>query len=289
MNRSLFEHYEDELLLIRKLARDFAAKYPAAAGRLRLKEDRSQDPHVERLIEAFALLAGRVRHKIHDEFPELTDAMLSVLYPHYAASIPSFAMVQMDLDRQLGATMPDGYSVPAGAALHTQAVGDVPLKFRTCYPLKLYPLTLTEAKLTPPPFRFGVTPHFVDMKFEFFCVLRLSGKHGILARHFDGLGGHRRSGAAPPTIWATRRGANIGFGWPTNPAKRSAWVRDTNPTRLLTRFTRSSGWVNRPSAIAFAWKGPKRKHPLPASTISRYCTMRGSSLNAHETPSTSVS
>ena len=64
-------------------------QYPAAAGRLLLEPDRSVDPHVERLIEAFALLAGRIRHKLDDEFPELTDALLGVLYPHYLAPIPS--------------------------------------------------------------------------------------------------------------------------------------------------------------------------------------------------------
>src|SRR5438093_3383520 len=98
MSEALFRYYERELLFIRQLAQEFARQYPAAAGRLLLEPNRSADPHVERLIESFALLTGRVHHKLDDEFPELTDALLNVLYPHYLAPVPSLAVVQFELD-----------------------------------------------------------------------------------------------------------------------------------------------------------------------------------------------
>ena len=60
----------------------------------------SEDPHVERMIEAFAYLNARTRHKLEDEFPELTEALLGVLYPHYQAPIPSMAIVQFELDAE---------------------------------------------------------------------------------------------------------------------------------------------------------------------------------------------
>ena len=62
----------------------------------------AEDPHVERLIEAFAYLNARTRHKLDDDFPEITDAMLGVLYPHYQAPIPAMAVVQFALDRGQG-------------------------------------------------------------------------------------------------------------------------------------------------------------------------------------------
>src|SRR3954468_7850762 len=94
MSETIYRYYERELQFIRQMAQEFARQYPAAAGRLLLEPNRSVDPHVERLIEAFALLAGRAQHKIDDEFPELTDSLLSVLYPHYLAPVPSLAVVQ---------------------------------------------------------------------------------------------------------------------------------------------------------------------------------------------------
>src|SRR5262249_55627745 len=126
-----------------------------AAGRLLLEEGRSADPHIERLVESFALLAGRVRHKIDDEFPELTDALLNVLYPHYLSPIPSLAMLQLDLD-PIRAKPADGLNIAAGSMFRTQRVGDLPCRYRSCYPVTLWPVSLAEAKLQPPPFPGGL-------------------------------------------------------------------------------------------------------------------------------------
>ncbi len=89
MSETLYRYYQRELVFIRQMAQEFAKQFPGAAARLLLEENRSLDPHVERLLEGFALLAGRVQLKIDDEFPELTDALLNILYPHYLAPIPS--------------------------------------------------------------------------------------------------------------------------------------------------------------------------------------------------------
>jgi type VI secretion system protein ImpG len=151
MSEALYPYYERELLFIRQLAQEFAKQYPAAAGRLLLEPNRSTDPHVERLIESFALLAGRVHHKLDDEFPELTGALLGILYPHYLAPIPSLAIIQFDLDPGR-AQLPKGFLIDKGSRLHTQPVGDVPCKFRTCYPVTLWPVELASAKIQPPPF-----------------------------------------------------------------------------------------------------------------------------------------
>jgi type VI secretion system protein ImpG len=157
MNEELYKYYERELIFIRQMSREFAKQYPAAANRLLLEQNRSSDPHVERLIQSFALLAARVQNKIDDEFPELTDALMGVLYPHFLAPIPSMAIVQFELD-PAQAALPNGFSIERGARLHTQPLGDLPCKFRSGYPVTLWPITLTAAKLQPPPFPAGFRP-----------------------------------------------------------------------------------------------------------------------------------
>lgn len=157
MSDTLYPYYERELIFIRQLAQDFARRYPAAADRLQLEPNRSTDPHVERLIEAFALLAGRIHHKLDDEFPELTDALLSVLYPHYLAPIPSMAVVQFDVDAGR-AQLPDGFAINRHSRLHTRPVADLPCRYRTCYPVKLWPIAVAEARLQPPPFPLHLHP-----------------------------------------------------------------------------------------------------------------------------------
>src|SRR5690606_33626590 len=104
----------------RHLAREFARERPKIAGRLDLDLESgiSDDPHVERLIESFAFLTARIRLKLEDEFPELTEALLSVLYPHYLAPIPSMSIVQFELDAEQGQAA-DGYVIPRHSRLYT--------------------------------------------------------------------------------------------------------------------------------------------------------------------------
>src|ERR1700685_170063 len=94
----LLEYYERELTYLRQMGAEFSEKYPKVASRLLLEPNRCEDPHVERLIEAFAFLAARVHLKIDDEFPEITEALLSILYPHYMRSIASMSVAEITRD-----------------------------------------------------------------------------------------------------------------------------------------------------------------------------------------------
>ena len=94
MHNGLLPYYNRELASLRQLGREFSSQFPKVASRLLLEEGASEDPHVERLIESFAFLSARIHHKLDDEFPEITDALLNVLYPHYLRPVPSMSIVQ---------------------------------------------------------------------------------------------------------------------------------------------------------------------------------------------------
>ena len=114
MRDDLLLYYERELTFLRQMGAEFADKYPKVASRLLLEPDKCEDPHVERLLEAFAFLAARVHLKIDDEFPEITEALLSILYPHYLRPIPSMSVAEFHLDPEQ-VTPEDG--LEAGARL----------------------------------------------------------------------------------------------------------------------------------------------------------------------------
>ncbi len=156
MSNALYGYYERELLFIREEAQQFAAQYPAAAGRLLLEPNGSIDPHVERLVESFALLAGRIQKKIDDDFPELTDALLGVLYPHYLAPIPSMTVVQFEAEP--ANAKPEGIHIKPGTRLHTQKIDGCECRFRTCYPTTLWPLEIVKAQLQSLPLTDGLQP-----------------------------------------------------------------------------------------------------------------------------------
>ncbi len=147
MREELLPYYERELKFVRQIAADFAEKYPKVAGRLSLEPNDCGDPHVERLIEAFALLAGRIHHKLDDEFPEISEALLDVLYPHYLRPIPSRAIVQFQINP--AQSTPESAYVPAGTALHTKPDNSYSCSFRTCYPVTLWPMRIAGASVSP--------------------------------------------------------------------------------------------------------------------------------------------
>jgi len=144
MNSELLPYYERELLFIRQMAADFAEQYPDRAAALKLDGSGSEDPHVERLVESFALIAGRIQRKIEDEFPEITEALLDVLYPHYLRPIPSMAIAQFEADPEQG-NLSSGYVVPRGGSLYSSPVGGTVCRFRTAYPVHLWPLEIISA------------------------------------------------------------------------------------------------------------------------------------------------
>jgi type VI secretion system protein ImpG len=145
----LIAYYDRELSVIRKLGAEFAEKYPKIASRLLLESDRCEDPHVERLIEAFAFLAARVHMKLDDDFPELTGALLSILYPHYLRPIPSMSIVQFHLDPEQG-KLSTGLKIPRDSVLYARPVEGYRCRFRTCYDTTIWPVNVVEANWVTP-------------------------------------------------------------------------------------------------------------------------------------------
>lgn len=146
MRDELLGYYERELGYFRQMGAEFARKYPKIAGRLLLEPDKCEDPHVERLIEAFAFLAGRIHLKMDDEFPEITESLLNVLYPHYLAPIPSMSIAQFSLDSQQG-KLTTGYAIERETVLYSRPIQGTPCRFRTCYPVTVWPIEITAATL----------------------------------------------------------------------------------------------------------------------------------------------
>jgi type VI secretion system protein ImpG len=148
MDDKFLTYYERELTFIRELGAEFAKKYPKIAGRLLLEPDRCEDPHTERLIEAFAFLCGRVHKKIDDDFPEITESLLNILYPHYITPIPSMSVVRFEpVKKNLTAA---GYRIEKNTPLYSRPVGGSPCQFVTSYPVSLWPIEVVSAGLRDP-------------------------------------------------------------------------------------------------------------------------------------------
>jgi type VI secretion system protein ImpG len=141
----LLSRYQDELSLLRALGAEFAETHPKIAARLLLEKDRCQDPHVERLLQGTAFLAARVRAKIEDGYPEIVESFLNVLYPHYLAPTPARTIVQFDIDPDQG-RLTEGCPIPRETKLLSNPVDGVRCRFRTCFPVTLWPIKVSLAR-----------------------------------------------------------------------------------------------------------------------------------------------
>ncbi|HQX57281.1 MAG TPA: type VI secretion system baseplate subunit TssF, partial [Pyrinomonadaceae bacterium] len=149
MRDELLGYYERELVFLRRMGAEFAKKYPKIAARLQLDEDKVEDPHVERMIEAFAYLTARIGHKLDDELPEITEAFLNILYPHYLSPIPSMAIVQFSYGSP-NDNLTAAQTIERGTRLNSRPVDGTPCRFRTAFDVDLMPIEIQSAALESP-------------------------------------------------------------------------------------------------------------------------------------------
>jgi type VI secretion system protein ImpG len=183
MSDTLLSYYDRELAAIRLLAGEFAQTHPKIAGRLRLSPDSVDDPHVERLLEGVAFLGARVHQRLDDEFPELTDALLGVLYPHYLAPFPSCSIAQFQCQPDLDAPV----TLPAGIAVGTEPVRGETCRFRTAWSQTLWPIEIEAARLSGLPLVAPPNPRAAGAVAVLRIGLRCLGDTDLTTLHLDRL------------------------------------------------------------------------------------------------------
>ncbi|MDY7579026.1 type VI secretion system baseplate subunit TssF [Herbaspirillum sp. RTI4] len=146
----LLPYYERELGFLRRYSRKFAERYPKIAGRLLMAGEVSEDPHIERMIQSFALINARTSKRLDDDYPEFTEALFEVLYPHYLRPFPSCSIVRIpgsdDLSKVTQTTI-----IPRGTQLKSHVVDGVACKFRTSFDVAVTPLLVSHARFDAIP------------------------------------------------------------------------------------------------------------------------------------------
>lgn len=154
-------YFERELAFLAEYRDAFQKRYPAEAGRLSPDRSRVPDPHLDRFIEGFAALSGRLHHKLDSELPELTESLAQVMYPHLLRPIPSMAIAQISPDPVERPGI-EGLTIPRHSQLRSTMVGNPPIacRMRTGYPVTLWPIEVTDAQIIRGPFA-GAPPRTV--------------------------------------------------------------------------------------------------------------------------------
>lgn len=88
------KYFEREYNFLQVAGEEFSKKHPTLGSKLRFSERERKDPFVERMMEGFAFLAGRIHERLDDEFPEIAGGILEILFPHLLKPFPSCAILQ---------------------------------------------------------------------------------------------------------------------------------------------------------------------------------------------------
>jgi type VI secretion system protein ImpG len=147
-DEDFLRYYFDELSYLRDAGRSFAREHKKVAARLDMPHGESADPHVERLIESFAFLTARLQRQMKSEFPEITTALLGILYPQLVQPLPPMAIACFDVGSTIKG-LTDGFPIHRNTPLFAQDSSGLACRFRTCYDTMLWPVTVVEAVFEP--------------------------------------------------------------------------------------------------------------------------------------------
>ena len=147
MDPRLLRYYNEELRHLREMGAEFAVQFPKIAARLGMEGLEVTDPYIERLLEGFAFLAGRIQLKLDAEFPRFTQRLLEIVYPQFLAPTPAMLIAQLHPD--LGdPALATGVRLPRGAVMNSQTgkAAATTCEFRTAHDVALWPLELTQVE-----------------------------------------------------------------------------------------------------------------------------------------------
>lgn len=150
MDNLTLHYFDAEMRYLREAGQEFAEAFPDRAAQLNLDKPGPRDPYVERLFEGFAFLMGRLREKLDDDLPELTEGLVSLLWPHYLRTIPSLSIVELAPEME---EMKRNKLIATGFEVLSQPIGSQQTRCRytTTQDLTLRPLALDSVRLTHEP------------------------------------------------------------------------------------------------------------------------------------------
>ncbi|WP_335951049.1 type VI secretion system baseplate subunit TssF [Acinetobacter beijerinckii] len=169
MIEQLLPYYEKQLQEFGQQSREFAQKYPKIAQRLSLNQEQIDDPHIERLIQAFSLIAARIDKKLADSYDQFTHSLFEVMFPQYLRHFPACTVVSFeDINKlkQLSAA----HIIPQKTALKSRSFKGVQCEFNTSNEVRLLPITLSNLEFqTSPSTHMHLNQNAtLSLKFEIF-------------------------------------------------------------------------------------------------------------------------
>jgi len=148
MDDDFLKYFDGEMRYLKEAGIEFAKEFPELGRTLGLDGSPvPRDDSVERLFQGFSLMMAKLRQKIDDDIPELTEPLLAHLLPVVNRTLPSTAIVE------LTPAVPELHVreevLPAESELFTQPLGNDRQRcaYRTTRALTVHPFALESVSL----------------------------------------------------------------------------------------------------------------------------------------------
>ena len=148
MSDLLLFYFEQELRFVRNEATQFAERHPGTAHALGICKDSIDDPQIARLIESVALMNGRLQQRLDESYPELTESLVNLLFPHYLRPVPSYCMLDFSIFEEANAK----HRIPKGIEFDVVSESGEPVVFRTSEDIALLPIKVAAVDVLFAPF-----------------------------------------------------------------------------------------------------------------------------------------
>lgn len=136
---SFEDFFRDEVDYLQQLAEYQAKDRPHLLNFL----PNSRDPDVARIAEGFTFLTARLRQKITDDFPEITQNLLAGVWPLPLRPIPSTSIIQFSPKSE---RIDNTTDVSQHSQIFAES-GERTFTFQTCHDLHIEPLSLIRREL----------------------------------------------------------------------------------------------------------------------------------------------
>ena len=150
----MLSYFERELASIRSALSDYGRDFPQHAGSMRLNQHDQEDPNISRLIEAAALLNAKTEKRLDEQFPEILQDLINIVYPGYLQVIPSYTPFYLDVEAEEATT-----KVVLNKGSELSVVHDeVESIFTLVDEMVIEPFHIADISATTAPFNFPTPP-----------------------------------------------------------------------------------------------------------------------------------
>lgn len=131
------DYYKKELIALREDGARFSKKNPGLSTFL---SKEGQDPDVERLLEGFSFLTGRLQQQLDRELPEVAHTLVELLWPNYTRPVPSFSIIKFNSIKDNTSNI----NIKKDTEILSKIKPDaIQCKFRTVYDTLIMPFDLS--------------------------------------------------------------------------------------------------------------------------------------------------